>query len=370
MAPKVVSLTPAVFHLPDAVNRVSQTYGAAPIVPRGPRLKPLIERVRRGIQEALGCPDHEPILLTGSGSTAMAAVLASCLRADERLLVIRNGAYGDRLLDFATTLGQPVVDMSLPYGERPDLGRIEEVLASGAADAVAMVYGGTSTCTLNPLPEVAAIARRHGKKLLVDGVSSLFVEPMDLSAWNVAAVMGSCNKGLHSHPNLTMALVRRDLCAAMERIPPRAPSLELHTIWRAQVGGSHPYTIDPMSLCQVGAALDHLVAEGGVAGRHAIYQSRCAILRPGYERLGLRIARWEGMPLQSIGTALHIPAGTTYDAMAQRLATEPVDGHVFEIYAAQGKLSGELFRIFHMGHYPLEVYEVFLRALARVVPGA
>ena len=367
MVPRVVSLTPAVFHLSEAVNQVSRTYGEAPIVPRGPRLRPLIDRVRRGVQEALGAPEHEPVLLTGSGSSAMAAVLGSCLARDERLLVVRNGAYGDRILDFATTLGQPLVDMSLPYGERPDLAAIDAILAEGRVDAVAVVYGGTSTCTLNPVAEIGALTRKHGKKLLVDGVSALFVEPMDLAGWNVAAVMGSCNKGLHSHPNLTMALVRRDLMAQMERIPPRAPSLELHKIWRAQVGGSHPYTIDPMSLCQVSAALDHLASQGGVAGRHAIYARRVDLLRAGYERLGLRIARWEGMPLTVIGTALHIPEGASYEALAHRLATEPVEGHVFEIYAAQGKLSDKLFRIFNMGDYPIEAYEIFLRALARVL---
>lgn len=365
--PRVVSLTPAVFHLSDAVNQVSRTYGENPIVPRGPRLKPLIDRVRRGIQDALAAPRHEPVLMTGSGSTAMAAVLGSCLRRDERLLVIRNGAYGDRIHEFATTLGQPLVDMNLPYGERPDLGAVEEILASDRADAVAVVYGGTSTCTLNPVPALGALTRKYGKKLLVDGISALFVEPMDLDGWNIAAVMGSCNKGLHSHPNLTMALVRADLLAEMDRIPPRAPSLELYKLWRAQVSGSHPYTIDPMSLCQVEAALAHLAAQGGVAARHATYEARCALLRPGYERLGLTLARWEGMPLTVIGSALHIPAGRAYETMAQRLATEEVEGHVFEIYAAQGKLSDRLFRIFNMGDYPLSVYEIFLRALARVV---
>jgi 2-aminoethylphosphonate-pyruvate transaminase len=366
-SPRVVSLTPAVFHLSEAVNRVSRTYGENPIVPRGPRLKPLIDRVRRGIQDALGAPGYEPVLMTGSGSTAMAAVLGSCLRPEERLLVIRNGAYGDRIHEFATTLRQPIVDMRLPYGERPDLAAVEGVLARGEADAVAVVYGGTSTCTLNPVAEIGAIAKRHGKKLLVDGISALFVEPMHLEAWNVSAVMGSCNKGLHSHPNLTMALVRADLMAEMEHIAPRAPSLELHKLWKAQRAGSHPYTIDPMSLCQVEAALSHLASVGGVAGRHAMYAERIALLRAGYERLGLTIARWEGMPLTVIGTALHIPAGKTYEAMAQRLASESVEGHVFEIYAAQGKLSDKLFRIFNMGDYPLSAYEIFLRALARVL---
>ena len=360
--PIVVSLTPAVFHLPAKVNAVSQTYGQNPIVPRGPKFRPLLDRVRHGIVAALGCPNHEAILLTGSGSSAMAAVPGSCLRKDERLLVIRNGAYGDRILEFAQTVGQPVVDVSVPYGHRPDLAHIESLMS--ACDAVAMVHGGTSTCTLNPIAEVGALCAKYGKKFLMDGISTLFIEPVDLDAWNVAAVMGSCNKGLHSHPNLTCALVRKDLLAEMADIPPRAPSLELYKTWKSQVAGAHPYTIDAMSVSQVAAALDALADEGGVAGRHAMYNARCEILRPGYEALGLEIARFEGMPLQSIGTMLAIPKSTTYAALADRLATTVVDGMVFEIYSAQGKLSDRYFRLFHMGEYPLEAYRVFLRALA------
>ncbi len=363
----IVSLTPAVFHLPEAVNRVSQEYGKAPIVPRGPAFAPLLAKAREGITAAVSAPDYEAILLTGSGSTAMAAVLGSCLSRTERLLVVRNGAYGDRILEFAATLGQPVIDLEAPYGERPDLARIEEACSRGECDAIAVVYGGTSTCTLNPVPEIGAIAKKHGKKLLVDGISALFVEPMDLAGWGISAVMGSCNKGLHSHPNLTAAIVHKDLLAEMANIPPRAPSLELFKLWRAQKGGSHPYTIDPMSICQVNAALDYLASIGGVAGRHALYQMRCSILRAGYERLGLEMARWKDQPLISIGTALHIPRGKTYAQMAERLATEVVDGYSFEIYSAQGKLSDKLFRIFHMGEYPIEVYDVFLKALARVL---
>ncbi len=366
-APRVVSLTPAVFHLPERVNEVSRSYGASPIVPRGPRFAPLLARVLAGISEALSAPRHRAILLTGSGSTAMAAVLGSCLRPSERLLVVRNGAYGDRILEFARTLGQPVVDMDLPYGARPDVAAIDGVLARGEADAVAVVHGGTSTCTLNPVEEIGEVCRARGKKLLVDGVSALFVEQMDIDGWNIAAVMGSCNKGLHAHPNLTTALVREDLLEEMKTIAPRAPSLELRKLFDAQARGAHPYTIDPMSVLQVEAALMALKDEGGVAGRHAIYRARADKLRATYERLGLRVARWEGQPLATIGTALHIPAGRSYDVMADRLATEPVDGHVFEIYSAQGKLSNQLFRIFHMGDYPLEVYDTFAEALARVV---
>ena len=94
-----------------------------------------------------------------------------------------------------------------------------------------------------------------------------------------------------------------------------------------------------------------------------MYQARCDVLRPGYEALGLRIARFEGQPLQSIGTMLEIPAHTSYAQLADRLAATEIDGQVFEIYSAQGKLSDRYFRLFNMGEYPLAAYHAFLKAL-------
>ncbi|HHH11076.1 MAG TPA: alanine--glyoxylate aminotransferase family protein, partial [Sorangium sp.] len=325
-----------------------------------------MDGVRHSIQQLLDAPDYEPVIMTGSGSSAIAAVLGSCLHKDERLLVIRNGAYGDRISQFAGRMGQSLVDMQLPYGERPSLEAIEQACQQDQVDAIALVYGCTSSCGLNPLAAVGAIAKRYGKKLLVDGVSAVFVEPLQLQRWGVAALMGSCNKGLHAHPNLTFALVQRDLMEEMAHIPPRAPSLELYQTWLKQRVGSHPFTIDPMSLKQVQAALDVLRQRGGVDARHNVYLMRSRLLRAGYRRLGLEIAVWKNMPMQAIGTALHIPK-LGYDTLAHRLATEPLDGRVFEIYAAQGKLSDKLFRVFHMGEYTLDDYRVFLRSLERVL---
>jgi 2-aminoethylphosphonate-pyruvate transaminase len=364
---KIVSMTPAVFHLSEAVNNVSRHYGEQPIVPRGPRLRPLLDGVRHGIRDALGADGYHAVMMTGSGSTAMAAVIGSCLKREERLLVIRNGAYGDRIKVFAERVGQTVIDLPAKYGVRPDLTRVKELCESDAVDAIAVVYGCTTSCSLNPVDEIAQIAQALNKKLFIDGVSALFVEELDFASAKPAAVMGSCNKGLHSHPNLTFALVSDGLMAEMESIPPRAPSLELFQTWQRQEAGAHPYTIDPMSLCQVQAALDHLATQGGISGRHRIYAERCRVLRAGYERLGLELATWEGMPLSSIGTALMIPDGHTYESIADALANQPYDGHTFEIYAAQGPLSDKIFRVFHMGEYPLETYEIFLASFARVL---
>ena len=80
MSIKNISLTPAVFHLPERVNAIAPEYAHNPIVPRGPRLAPVLDRVQNKIRSALDCEEtHDPVMLTCSGSGAIAAGLGSCV---------------------------------------------------------------------------------------------------------------------------------------------------------------------------------------------------------------------------------------------------------------------------------------------------
>lgn len=357
---KHVSLTPAVFHLPEAVNAVAPQFAENPIVPRGPKLAPLLERLRDKIGAALGsAKTHRPVFLTCSGSGGIAAALGSCVpRAG--ILVVSNGAYGERQAHFARQLGLRIVHHQLPYGERPDAEKIELDAVRHGVGAIGMVHGATSTCSINPIEEIGVIARRHGLPFIVDAISSVFVEPIDLSTIDV--LIGSTNKALHSNPDIAFVSVRRSLLELIASRPGRLPYLDLGEAWTKQRGGSHPYTINVRALLELEAALDVLEVEGGVEGRHAIYRARTELLRAGYERLGLERFERPGMPLQSIGTALYLPEGVAYAPLAERLAAWEGE-ECYEIYAAQGKLSDTVFRIFNMGHYELATYERFLGAL-------
>ncbi|PIE19982.1 MAG: 2-aminoethylphosphonate--pyruvate aminotransferase [Proteobacteria bacterium] len=358
---KNVSLTPAVFHLSDRVNAVAPVYAANPVVPRGPKLAPLLARVQRKIGEALGCVDtHRSVILTCSGSGAIAAAVASAA-PDSGLLVVSNGAYGERQAAFAAQAGVRTVHYALEYGVRPDLAEIERLVTEHGVGAIGMVHGATSTCSLNPLVEVGQLAKRLGVRFIVDAIASVFVDEVDASLVDV--IIGSANKGLHSNPDLAFVTVASALLEELAAQPGRIPYLDLGMTWNKQRVGSHPFTISTRALMELEAALDQLAAEGGVPGRHAIYKARTDLLRAGYERLGLERFERAGMPLQSIGTALMLPAGVTYDDLATRLAAWDRGDERYEIYSAQGKLSDTVFRIFNMGDYPLETYERFLGAL-------
>jgi 2-aminoethylphosphonate-pyruvate transaminase len=365
---KRISLTPAVFHLSDRVNRIALDYAAQPIVPRGPALKPILDRLRLKVAEQLEAgKTHETIILTASGSGAIAAAVGSCVDNDG-ILVIANDVYGHRQASFCKQLGIRTVVYELEPGVAPSLEAIEQQIHESGVGCIGMVHGCTSVGLLNPVEAVGRLAKRMGKRLIVDAIASVFVEELHTTDWHIDVLIGATNKGLHSNPDLCFVLVARDLLETISKRPGKIPYLDLYQTWSAQRNGSHPYTINIRALLEFEAALDDFCDRGGLAGRLQMYRDRLNILRPGFEKLGLKSFFRAGMAQQNIGTALYLPDGVDYDALASALASwDNGDGECYEIYSAQGELSGKVFRIFNMGEYPLDSYQRFLSALGACI---
>lgn len=363
-AVKRVSLTPAVFHISDRVNRIAPEYGKQPVVPRGPALKPVLDRLRKKLADQLDVSDtHEAVILTASGSGAIAAAMGSCVNNDG-ILVIANDVYGYRQSDFCRQLGIPTVTYKLEPGVKPDIDEIERLIKENKVGAIGMVHGCTSVCLLNPVKEVGKLAKKLGIRLIVDAIASIYVEELDVKAWHIDTLICSTNKGLHSNPDLCFCMVSKDYLEEMKSRPGRIPYLDLFKTWQAQVSGGHPFTINIRALLEFEAALDDFIYRDGLEGRISMYQDRLKILREGYKNLGLKTFLKEGMEQQNIGTALYLPEGVDYERLAHELASwDNGDEECYEIYSAQGELSGMIFRIFNMGEYSLDTYKRFIHAL-------
>lgn len=365
---KRVSLTPAVFHLSDRVNAIAKEYGKQPIVPRGPALKPILDRLRKKITDQLEVSDsHEAVIVTSSGSGAIAATIGSCID-DNGILVIANDVYGQRQADFSNQLGIRTVTYTLDSGIKPDINEIERLVDQHGVKTIGLVHGCTSVGLLNPIAEVGAFCKKKNLRFVVDAIASVYVEEIDIKQCGIDVLICSTNKGLHSNPDLAFAVIARDYLEEMQQRPGRIPYLDLALTWQKQTTGSHPYTINIRALLEFEAALDDFNERGGLQARIAMYHDRLDILRTGYEKLGLKTFLREGMSQQNIGTALYLPPGITYDSLAFELANwDNGDGECYEIYSAQGKLSGQIFRIFNMGEYPLDTYRRFIVALEKSI---
>lgn len=207
---------------------------------------------------------------------------------------------------------------------------------------VAVIHHETTTGLLNPVGDVARMAARAGRTLIVDAMSSLFGEPLDVTADGIDFVMASANKCLQGIPGISFVLACRTAVEALEGRPPRSVYLDLYNHYATQEQDNTPFTPAVQVLHAMREALVELEGES-VKARIERYAENARVLRAGMATLGFSILVPEGAR-SSILTTFRLLPGLTYeplhDAMKRR-------GYV--IYAGQGDIRTYAFRVSNMG---------------------
>jgi 2-aminoethylphosphonate-pyruvate transaminase len=331
---------------------------------REPEFFETMRDCRERLVRAAGCAERfAAVLFTGSGTAAVEAAVCSAVPRDRALLIVNNGVYGDRLarvareaLSYDLTTPVDPADVEAALRARPELSH------------VAVVHHETTTGLLNPVMDVARVAARAGRRVLIDAMSSLFGERLDVDADGVDFVMASANKCLQAVPGIAFVLGRRSALDALAGAPPRSVYLDLHGHYAAQERDNTPFTPAVQVLHAMRQALVELEAEG-VGARIARYAENARVLRRGMAALGFEILVPEDAR-SNILTTFRLRPGLAYDplhdAMKQR-------GYV--IYAGQGDIRTYAFRVSNMGTLTprdmegvVEAFRASLAELAVPVP--
>jgi len=321
----------------------------------------LMASIRSRLCAAFAPSGFTAVLVTGSGTAALEAAVTSSVEPDRALLAVVNGVYGERIARMAALHGIRVVEIAGAWTRPPDLARVEAALRSDPGiQVVAMVHHETTTGFINPVPEVARLSKKFDKTVLVDSISGLGGEALDLRATGVDLCAGTANKCIQGVPGLAFVLVRHEEMARIAAIPPRAVYLSLPSNWQAQEKGEPLFT----PAVHAGYALDEALAElleETVTARITRYGRAAALLRDGFRRLELTFLLGEAVRSNTI-TALELPAGLSYARLHDQLKARG-----FVIYAGQGALAPKIFRVANMGDVSQEEYREFLTALEAVL---
>jgi 2-aminoethylphosphonate-pyruvate transaminase len=303
--------------------------------------------------------------LAASGSGAVEAMLATFAPADSKTLVAANGVYGERMARMLAALGRPHRVLPHEWTAPVDAAALEAALAAdGAITHLAVVHHETTTGRLNDLDAIGAICRKRGVTLLLDAVSSFGAERIEAAAWNLGALAGTANKCLHGVPGLSFVLATAELWA---RKP--APAGSVYLDLRAYHTGQHGDGYSPFTLpVQVAFALHEALAEhaeqGGAGARLALYRARAQQVAAALTAAGARTLL-DPATYSAVLWSWRLPAGQTYAALHDALKAA---GYV--IYAGQGRLGPEIFRIAHMGEITRAQMDGLCAALARAVCGS
>jgi 2-aminoethylphosphonate-pyruvate transaminase len=354
----VILLNPGPVNLSPGVR---EALAGPDLCHREPEFSALQSSIRQallGLYE-LDPKDWAPVLLTGSGTAAVEAMIASLVPARGRLLVLENGVYGERMSRIAQVHGIDLVRHQRRWGETLSMGELENLLEGDAEIThLAMVHHETTTGRLNRLDALGALCRDRGLGLLVDAVSSFGGEALEFENWGIAACAATANKCLHGVPGTAFVVMRR---SALAGCAARSLYLDLASYCREQDRGGTPFTQSVQAFYALGQALRELAEEGGWRSRHRRYRQLARQVREGLTAEGVRplLAEEDSSVVLS---AYHLPEGVGYDRLHDGLKERG-----FVIYAGQGGLAASIFRVSTMGAIGARDLDRFLTAFREVL---
>ncbi|MEN2982497.1 MAG: aminotransferase class V-fold PLP-dependent enzyme [Thermus sp.] len=310
----------------------------------------------RSLLRAAFATQGEVLILTGSGTLAMEALVLNLFVPGERVLVPVYGKFSERFAEIAESAGLRVDRLQLPYGQVPTPERV----ARPGYRGLLLVHSETSTGALVDLPALAQAFKGENPEGLVgaDMVTSLLVSPVALEAWGVDGAVSGSQKGLMCPPGLGLvALAPR----ALEGLRPRGYYLDLARELKAQREGESAWTPAINLVGAVAAVLEEVLPR--LEDHLALKAWQNALLYRVGEELGLKAVPVAQSPAVA---AFYLPEGVPYRAVKEAFAQR---GAV--IAGGQGPLRGRIFRLSLMGSYDryeaLGVAALFREALGDIL---
>jgi aspartate aminotransferase-like enzyme len=331
---------------------------------RGPEFFDLITEATEKLKQVF-MTQNDLYILTASGTGALEAAIVNTLSPGDKVLGVSAGSFGDRFCDAAEAYGAKVQRLTFEWGEPVDPQAVRQALRDNPdIKAVLITHNETSTGVTHDLESIASIVKNEFDKLiLVDAVSSLGCIPLPVDGWQCDVVGTASQKGFMIPPGLAFVSLSEAGWQAQKTATMPRFYFDLAEAQKYLERGQTPWTPNVSALYGLRYALDKMLDEGleNVFARHA---SVGQFTRDGVRNLGLELLCTNEARASDTVTAIKIPQGVDGAKLMGLMRTE----ENVVLAGGQGKLSGKIFRIGHLGYVSQADIEEVLEALKRVLP--
>jgi aspartate aminotransferase-like enzyme len=329
---------------------------------RGPEFKELLERVQTGMKPYFGTTGDIAIL-SCAGTGGLEAAIVNTLSPGDRVLGVSIGAFGDRFAKIAEAYGAQVDKIAAEWGWAAAPDEVRERLSGGGGGykAVLLTHNETSTGVMNPIPELAAAVHEAAPDalILVDTVSSLGAVPFDMDGWGIDVVATASQKAWMSAPGLAMVAASERAREAMQTARMPRFYLDLARHFDAMVSGETPWTPAIAVAFQVDEGIRLMEAEG-MAAVFARHVACAAATQAGLQALGFQLVADPAVRSKTV-TAAWVPEGLDWKAF-----NGEVKKRQLVLAGGQGKLTGKIFRVGHLGSVTVDEIVEALQTLEDV----
>ena len=248
--------------------------------------------------------DYTAVLMQGSGTFGVESVITSVVGNDEKILIVSNGAYGERMADIAEHARISYAFYEEEYDKIPSAGKVEEMLKNDPSIThVAIVHSETTSGILNDIASVAEVVKAAGKTMIVDAMSSFGGVDIEVGKLGIDFIISSANKCIQGVPGFSFIICNRQ--KLMESAgKARSLSLDLYDQWKTmEKDGKWRFTSPTHTVLAFAKAIEELKEEGGIPARSKRY----------YDNNRLLIRKMKDMGIQAyIGEEHQGPIITTF----------------------------------------------------------
>ena len=316
---------------------------AAPVLSHlDPDLMAMMDQMRGQLAHVFRAPAGSfAFAVSGTGTSAMETAVANLVGDHTRVLSLVGGYFADRLAGMCQRYGGQVTRLEYEWGRAVDPDAVRRALKEKGADIVTIVHAETSTGVLNPVEQVADLAREQGALVVVDAVTSLGGHPLDVEKWGIGACY-SCAQKCIGAPSGIAPIVFSP--AALERrVKARSFYFDLALLEDYWLRRKYHHTICASLIYALREAL-LMVEEEGLEARWSRHRAHHDALAAGLDRLGLSLLPPEPERLWTLN-AVRVPDGVDEAAVRQQMLRQ----FNIEVGAGLGPLAGKIWRVGLMG---------------------
>lgn len=301
---------------------------------------------------------YTAVLMQGSGSFGVEAVLTTAIGKSDKCLIVTNGAYGERIVTMAKYIGINYETYTVHYDRIPEISRIRSILEEHKdITHIVMVHCETTTGILNPLKEVSNVSKEFGKTLIIDAMSSFGGIPINISDLGIDYLISSANKCIQGVPGFCFII------ASIEKLSKckgnsKSLCLDLYDQEeKMDKDGKWRFTSPTHVVAAFSKAIDELLEEGGVEARYNRYRENNCLLRKSLKEIGINSYIEDRLQSPIITTFLFPNSKFNFLSFYKYLKERG-----FVIYP--GKLTDvETFRIGNIG----EIYEEDIKKICTII---
>lgn len=289
---------------------------------------------------------NQSYLLTGSGTSAMEAAIANTVAPGEKMLNVVGGKFGERFMKIAQTHGIDAQELAVEWGTAVTPKQIEEALdADENIKAISVVHNETSTGVAAPIEEIGKVMRNYDALYIVDTVSSLGGDAVDVEKYGIDVCITGSQKCLAAPPGMAAITLSDDAWAAVDKVETNTYYLDMKAYKKSgdKQPPETPYTPSVSLTYAMNEALK-IVVEEGIDNRVARHHKAAKASVAAVKALGLELFADEAVSSATV-TAVKMPEGVTDSEF--RGTTR--DKYGVELAGGQDHLKGNVFRIGHMG---------------------